>query len=234
MQGTIFVTPEAFETANAIKDLDYYQRSDLCEATPGFAERDGFRLKNAQKLKLSVLPESAHVAVSLTTGGGGPVEVSLPSNLRGCIFEKAPDLPAGYADIVSYWSGETINANTSGAIYFQCPANSYMVHIEDAASYTPVINDRLLSEGIVVAITGLADVISSLSPQDFIEVILPLDDAMMTVDFDPFWTTLAYNTQSEKCQRFFLMVADVLASPDTDRVFIDLLQHDLIDYGFWY
>jgi hypothetical protein len=32
----------------------------------------------------------------------------------------------------------------------------------------------------------------------------------------------------------YLKAADVLGSPDPDRIYIDLLRHELLDYGYWY
>lgn len=234
-QAAIYVTSEAFQTANAIKDLDHYDRVNLCEDEPDLEMRSGYHFKNANKIKLAVLPDGASI-VTLADLPGSSVSVTMPSNLRGCIFEGAPDLPASYADIVGYWSGESINTNSSGAAYFQCPLNEYMVDL-GPDPLEPIVNDRLLSEGVVVAITGLSSLMHQLSPDSYIEVRFPIDPAMLGLEPDAFCSTKPYGEgpgRGEQHDQVYLKVADILASPDSDRVYIDLLFNELIDYGYWY
>lgn len=227
MQATIYVSNEAYQTAQTIKDLDYYARANLCDELPGFENHPGYHLKNANKLKLALLPVDASIATVSP-------EVTMPANLRGCIFEGAPDLPPGYADIVTYWSGEAVNSNTSGAVYFQCSLNEYMVDLGPDPVNAPVINDRLLSEGIVVETSGVADLLRDLSQGDFIEIKFPIDPAMLGVEPDDFVSTGKYGVTGERYERVFLKVADILASPDRDHIYIDLLCNELLDYGYWY
>jgi hypothetical protein len=227
MQATIYVTTEAHQTAQTIKDLDYHGRATLCDELPSFENRPGYHLKNTNKLKLEVLPDKANIINVSPT-------ITMPTNLRGCIFERAPNLPSGYADIVSYWSGEALNENTSGAVYFQCPLNAYMVDLGSDALFAPVVNDRLLSEGVVVAITGLAEMVQELSPEDFIEIQVPVDHNMLGNEPDAFFSSREYSSVTPRSERVFLNVADILASPDRDRIYIDLLRHELLDYGYWY
>lgn len=239
MQATIYVTQDAFDTAQTVKDLDNYDRSNLCDEVPGLAYRAGYHLKNANMLNLAVLPETANVAYRIVPTEVGQFDIgspqlSVPANLRGCIFERAPDLPVGYADIVPYWSGETLNANTSGAVYYQCPLNAYMVDLGPDAVYAPVVNDRLLSEGIVVAINGLDNMLHGVLPEDFIEVLVPVDANMLGNEPEAFQSDAEYGLTTERFEQVFLKVADILASPDPDRIFIDLLCNELIDYGYWY
>jgi len=228
MQATIYVTAETHQTAQTIKDLDYNDRMNLCDEMDDLADRPGYHLKNANKLKLAPLPENANIIRP------DSLQVSMPSNLRGCIFEQAPNLPEGYADIVGYWSGSTVNANTSGAVHFQCPLNEYMVDLGHNACDAPIINDRLLSEGVVVAISGFSGILTKLTPEDFIEVRVPVDLTMLGVEPDEFLSTEEYDVTSEHYQQVYLKVADILASPDRDRIYIDLLCNELIDYGYWY
>lgn len=239
MQATIYVTPEAFQTAMTINDLGYSERTNLCDEIPALADQPGYHFKNADKLKLAVLPPDARVALVVAEAGvksDRSVEfgITLPANLRGCIFEMAPNLPPGYAEIVAYWSGETMNTNSSGAAYFQCSLNEYMVDLGPDPVNAPVINDRLLSEGVVVAILGLEALLSRLSPEDFIEVQVPIDPDMLGIEPDSFLSTAEYDASTARRDQVFLKVADILASPDRDRVFIDLLCHELLDYGYWY
>ena len=228
MQATIYVTAEAYQTAQMIKDLDYNDRMNLCDEIADLAERPGYHLKNANKLKLAPLPEKANI-IRLDT-----LEVSMPANLRGCIFEKAPNLPSDYADIVGYWSGKTVNTNTSGAVYFQCPLNEYMVDLGHNACDAPIVNDRLLSEGVVVAISGISEILTNLTPEDFIEIRVPIDLGMLGIEGCSFGTGAAYKANDGIYELVYLKVADILASPDKDQVFIDLLRHELLDYGYWY
>jgi hypothetical protein len=232
MHATIYVTKEAYETAQAIKDLDYYDRAELCDALPDLPNRPGYHLKNANKLKLAPLPEDANIALRLSHKD--TEQVFMPANLRGCIFERAPNLPPGYADIVTYWSGETVNLSTSGAVYFQCQLNEYMVDLGADPVLGPVVNDRLLSEGVVVAVIGLAEKLPGLTSEDFIELTFPVDPDMLGVEDDTFRSPKEYGVRADRYERVFLKVADILASPDCDRVYIDLICNELLDYGYWY
>lgn len=246
MQATIYVTADAFETAEAIKDLDYHSLLLLTddEATDP-SRKPGYYLKNANKLKLAPLPENAKIGICLFPENPTTYKrhVSIPTNLRGCIFEKAPHLPDKYADIVTYWSGEPVNANTSGAVYFQNSLNEYMVDltaIGDADDYDQAVLssapvDRLLSEGIVVCITGVESLISDLSLHHFIEVRIPVSQAMLGVEPDDFRSDKAYEVNAEQqCERIFIRVADIICSPDRDRVMVDALRTEWNNYGFFY
>ncbi len=170
MSAIIYVTNEAFATLQRIKDLDYYDRSVLTEEEPALAEAPGFYFKNAKKMNFAPLPSEANIAAEITSDSNLEVRLSFPTELRGCIFEKAPYLPEGYAEIVTYWSGETFNPNTSGAVYFQAKLNEYCVDLGSDASSDPVINDQLLSEGVVVSITGLSSILQGLPRESFIQI----------------------------------------------------------------
>lgn len=233
MQATIYVTHEAYETAQTIKDLDYYDRLNLSDETPDFDKRPGYHLKNANVLKLAVLPVDAMV-IDPT---GHPLPMTAPANLRGCIFDGAPNLPEEYADIIAYWSGASINLSSSGAAYFQCPLNEYMVNLGADPVSDPVVNDRLLSEGIVLLISGISKQLDGLPPDAYIEVKFPIDPAMLGVELDDFRSIKDYvmeNTQGQHYDKVFLKVGDILQSPDPDRIYVELLRNELIDYGYWY
>lgn len=235
MQATIYVTSEAYQTAQAIKDLDYYDRLNLSDEQPDFDKRPGYHLKNANVLKLAVLPDDAMVIDPAAVGH--PFVMSAPANLRGCIFDGAPNLPDKYAEIVGYWSGMSINLSTSGAAYFQCSLNEYMVNLGPDPLGDPVVNDRLLSEGIVILISDISKLLQGLSPDCYIKVKFPIDPAMVGFELDDFRSTKDYRMESAQGQYFdqvFLKVSDVLQSPDPDRIYIELLRNELIDYGYWY
>ncbi len=234
MSAIIYVTNEAFATLQRIKDLDYYDRSVLIEEEPALAEAPGFYLKNAKKMNFAPLPSEADIAVVVSPDSAQGVRLCLPTELRGCIFEKAPYLPEGYADIVTYWSGETFNPNTSGAVYFQAKLNEYCVDLGSDASSDPVINDQLLSEGVVVSITGLSSILQGLPRESFIQISVPLDTSMLGIEQGNFLSSKEYDIRSDQTDTIFLKVADVLDSPNPDCVYIDLLRHELLDYGYWY
>lgn len=247
-QAIIYVTEDALATANAIKDLSYYDRMLLGddEATD-LSQKPGYFLKNANKLRLAALPSDA--VVSLRVVPEEPViyrrHVSMPTNLRGCIFEKAPHLPDGYAGIVTYWSGPPVNSNTSGAAYFQNKQNEYMVDLTaleaadgepDAIAAASAVMDNLLSEGVVVCITGLEKLLADLPVVSYIEIAVPVDGSMLGVEPDDFQSEKAYALDpSQQYERVFLLVGDILLhSPDPDRIYIDLIRTELLSYGYWY
>ncbi len=234
MSAILYVTEVAFATLQRIKDLDYYDRSVLTEEEPALAEAPGFYFKNAKKMNFSPLPSEADIAVVITPDSVSDVRLSFPAELRGCIFEKAPYLPEGYADIVTYWSGETFNPNTSGAVYFQAKLNEYCVDLGSNASSDLIVNDQLLSEGVVVSITGLSSLVQGLSRESFIQIAVPLDTSMLGIEQGNFLSSKEYDIHSNQVDTIFLKVADVLDSPDPDCVYIDLLRHELLDYGYWY
>ncbi len=234
MSAIIYVTEAAFATLQRIKDLDYYDRSLLIEEEPALAEAPGFYFKNAKKMNFAPLPSEAGIAVVITPDSNLGVRLSFPTELRGCIFEKAPYLPEGYSDIVTYWSGETFNPNTSGAVYFQAKLNEYCVALGSDASSDPIINDQLLSEGVVVCITGLSPLIEGLPRESFIQISVPLDTSMLGIEQGNFLSSKEYDIHSDQEDTIFLKVADVLDSPNPDCIYIDLLRHELLDYGYWY
>lgn len=246
MQATIYVTAEALKTANAIKDLDYYDRVSLSDdESTALCKKEGYFLKNANTLHLAALPCDARIGLRL-----GPADaenyrhhVSMPINLRGCIFEKAPHLPEGYAEIVAYWSGTPVNKNTSGAVYFQNPQNEYMVDLtavhaaedDTEVAVTAALMDNLLSEGVVVCITGVERLIADLSLHHFIEVQIPINQPMLGLELEGFRSEKAYESSlSQQYERIYLKVANIISAPDRDRIFIDILRHELLDYGYWY
>jgi hypothetical protein len=109
-----------------------------------------------------------------------------------------------------------------------------MVDLGPDAVMAPAINDRLLSEGVVVAVNNLSKLLSSLSPGDFIELLVPVDADMLSNEPEAFQSNAEYGLAGDRFERVFLKVADALASPDPDRIYIDLLCNELLDYGYWY
>lgn len=239
MQATIYISNDAMATAVAIKDLDYYTRVSLADdPSTDLSNQSGYYLKNADKIKLAELPATAHVALRLHIAHQrqASFEISMPTNLRGCIFENAPNLPDRYADIITYWSGSPLNAGDHRAVFFQNPQNEYLVELrgeigdEDCTSA-----DRLLSEGIVASIKGVAIMIEHLAPEDFIEVEIPIDASMVGLENDGFRSSSQYNpSKTGRHQYIYLKVSDIQRSPEPDHIMIDLLRYELLDYGYWY
>ena len=240
MPATIYVTPASLATMTLIAPLDYYDRCTLSDdpATDP-TRREGYYLKDLSCLPVSVLPAGAHIVLRLNAGAA---EVNFPTELRGCVFERAPHLPPNYQSIISYWSGSMINSNADCAAYYQCPAQRYDVSLAalDASpelisrrNSTPLI-DALLSEGVVVSVTGLGALLSDAAEEDFVSLVLPLDDDLLGLDNGGFLAESSYNVTAERTQLIFLRVADIRLSPDPQRIYIDILRYEELDYGFYY
>ena len=72
-----------------------------------------------------------------------------------------------------------------------------------------------------------------MSINHYIEVLIPLVDEMLGIEPDDFRSTKSYPTvPSQQYERVFLKVADIVRGPDRDRIYIDLLRHQLLDYGY--
>jgi hypothetical protein len=240
MPATIYVTPQSFATMTLIAPLDYYDRVTLSDdpATDP-SGREGYYLKNLSNLTVSVLPVDARIAVHLNAGAS---EVSFPTELRGCIFEHAPHLPSNYQRIVAYWSGAPINADDDCAIYYQCPAQRYEVPIANPERSSDSIGpqdyarpiDALVSEGVVVSIVGLGALLADAADDDFVSVVLPIDDDLLGLDNGGFLAESIYKVTSTRTERIFLRVGDIRRSPDPQSIYIDILRYEELDYGFYY
>jgi hypothetical protein len=240
LSATIHVTPASLATMRLIAPLDYYDRCTLSDdpATDP-TRREGYYLKDLFFLSVSALPDTAHIVLQLNAGAA---EVSFPSELRGCIFERAPNLPPDYQRIITYWSGPPINANSDCAVYYQCPAQRYEVSLSALEANpeligrqdsTPLI-DALLSEGVVVSIAGLGGLLSDAGDDDFVSVALPIDDDLLGLDNGGFLAEKPYDVTSARVERIFLRVGDIRRSPDPQHIYIDILRYEELDYGFYY
>lgn len=240
MPATIYVTPQSFDTMTLIAPLDYYDRVTLSDdpATDSSC-REGYYLKNLSNLTVSVLPDNANIAVYLNASAP---EISFPTELRGCIFEHAPHLPPNYQRIVAYWSGTPINAGDDCAIYYQCPAQRYEVPLGNSEGGSELIGpqdgtrpiDALVSEGVVVSIVGLGARLADAADDDFVSVVLPIDDDLLGLDNGGFLAESVYNVTLKRVERIFLRVADIRRSPDPQCIYIDILRYEELDYGFYY
>lgn len=240
MPATIYVTPQSFATMTLIAPLDYYDRVTLSDnPVTDPSGKEGYYLKNLSHLAVSILPDNAHIAVSIKAGAP---EVSFPTELRGCIFEHAPHLPPNYQRIVAYWSGAPINADDDCAIYYQCPAQRYEVPMATSEGNADLIApqahtrpiDALVSEGVVVSIVGLGALLADAADDDFVSVVLPIDDDLLGLDNGGFLAESVYKVTSKRTERIFLRVADIKRSPDPQSIYIDILRYEELDYGFYY
>lgn len=243
MSATIYVTKEAWATSQAIKDLDYYDRvtlSDHEESDP--TGKEGYYLKTT--LNLAPLPDDAKVVLRITPGDSNYFAmVSLPDSLRGIIFEKSPNLPDRYAEIIRYWTGETLNSNVGNAAYYQNPSQAYEIDLSavhenydlfSQRQSSPAV-DALISESIVVSITGLDSAIADASDDAFVEIALPIDESMVRLDNGEFMTEKAYDLRdTDRIERIFLRVCSIRNSPVPSRIFADILRYEELDYGFYY
>lgn len=245
MTATIYTTKEAMATVLAIKDLDYYDRCCLADnEETDLTRRAGYYLKTNHERSPVPLPENAVLVASIrATDTDYSERVKVPANLRGCIFEKAPHLPLRYKEIIRYWSGEPLNTNTGGAIYYQNPLNAYIIDLSpldsahEAGEFSGDIAgvDALLSEGIVVYIIGLGKTLGNAPAEGFVEIEIPLDDALLALDNPDFLTGRPYDrSTSRRSERIFLRVSDIRQSPDPNQIFMDALRYEELDYGFYY
>jgi len=245
MTATIYTTKEAMETVLAIKDLDYYDRCCLADREEtDLTRKAGYYLKITHERHPAPLPEKAALTACIRATNADYWErVSFPENLRGCVFENAPQLPPRYKEIIEYWSGEPLNTNAGGAVYYQNPLNAYTIDLSplDAAheegNYTGNVAalDALLSEGVVVCIVGLGNMLGDAPDDGFVEIEIPLDESLLVLDNPDFLTGKAYSRAiDERFERIFLKVSDIRRSPDPNHVFVDALRYEELDYGFYY
>jgi hypothetical protein len=230
-------------TIDAIKDLDYYDRCELSDSEEtDFTNKEGYYLKDGNKLPVAVLPDSAEVILRLIPENAASYarHVSFPPELRGCVFAKAPHLVDQCAEIIRYWSGETVNSNIGGAAYYQNPNNCYLVDLsaidamEDSDEQLAAARvDALLSEGVVIRIVGLGQMLGNAQMDQFVEIEIPVDESMLGQDNAAFRSDKPYDQRAKaQSERIFLNVSDILASPNPDDVLIDVLRFEGLDYGF--
>lgn len=245
MPATIYVTKEAWDTCHALKDLDYYDRCVLSDdpATDPTG-KDGYYIKNANKLNLAPLPDDADIVLRfLPQDAAYSTIVTMPASLRACIFEKSKCLPDRYAEIIRYWTGDTLNSNVANAAYYQNPAQAYEVDLGPLHANPDLFDQRqstseidaLISEGVVVCISGLGTLVADAAANAFVEIAIPIDEAMLGLDNGQFLTGKDYDMHpGKRVERIFLRVSDIRSSPDPERLYLDILRYEELDYGFYY
>lgn len=244
MQAKIYISAEAMATVNAIKDLDYYDRVSLSDDGPDLTMAPGYFL-NTNALDLAELPIDAKVAMHLTPAGAATYlgHIAMPVNLRGVIFSGAPNLPCGYAEMISHWSPLVPTIHHRSAAYFQNEMNSYCVQLVDpdetgevaVAGDTDHASDFLVSDGLVVTVTGLAAIASILDPKHFIALSIPINPNMLGIELEGYQSTEEYSTDpAPQMETLYLRIADILQSPDADHIAISAIRTELSDYGYTY
>lgn len=244
MQATVYISTAAIATVSAIINLDYYDRVSLGDDDPAadLSTSPGYYL-NTNALQLMALPAEANIAMHITPAD--PAEfhryVSIPANLRGPIFSGAPNLPHDYAKIISWWS-PLVPANFHrGAVFYQNVLNSYCVRLNDegsdalAGDGTNDAVDTLLSDGVVVVLTGLLAAVAELAPHQFIAVTIPVNADMLGIEMEGYQSAREYLAGStQQSETLYLRISDVLASPDPDMIVISAIRSELSDYGYTY
>jgi hypothetical protein len=86
----------------------------------------------------------------------------------------------------------------------------------------------------VVSLVGLDGLLVDAADNDFVSVVLPIDDDVLGLDNGGFLAESVYNVTSPRVERIFLRVADIKRSPDPQRIYIDILRYEELDYGFYY
>jgi hypothetical protein len=244
MQAKIYISAEAMATVNVIQDLDYYSRVSLSDEGPDLTSSPGYFL-NTNALDLAELPGDAEVAIHLTPADTATYHrhVALPVNLRGVIFSGAPNLPSSYAEIISYWSPLVPTAHHRSALYFQNEMNSYCVQLVDpdgtgdaaAVGEADHVSDILVSDGLVVTVTGLATIVANLNPNHFIALSIPINSSMLGIELEGYRSTEEYFTEpAPQMETLYLLIADILASPDVNNIAISSIRTELSDYGYTY
>lgn len=231
MQAILFISAEAMTTVNAIKELDYYSRVSLSDQPEtDLTTAPGYFL-NTNTLYLAALPAGAEVVIHLTPTHQATYRqhVSMPANLRGVIFSGAPNLPPHYAEIISFWSPLVQTMHHRSAVYFQNEMNNYCVQLVDPddAGDACVMDDAdhagdfLISDGLVVTVTGLAAMVADLKPDLFVSLSIPINPSMLGLELEGYRSKEEYTTDPAlQMETLYLRIADILASPDPNHIAI--------------
>ncbi len=226
MQSIIYVTAKAMATVKALDGLDEGAR-DLLAFNPETDIRgnEGYYL-NAESMRLAVLPDGADVALVLS-----PVDaanyarhVSFQPELRGVIFSGATGLPKDYARTLAYWSPLLVSDDHDGAEHVQSLLNEYEVSETDV----------LLSNGVVMCVDRVLELIEGLHHDQFLEIQVPVMADMLGMDRGLFDSDTAYSMSPElPFERIFLRVRDILDSPNPDFIAVTVLHSENWDSPFY-
>jgi hypothetical protein len=244
MQATIFVRPEALQTLEVIRPLDYYERVSLSDETgQDLTSAPGYFL-NTAALRIAGLPANSSIVLSLTPEQGDVYHqiVTVPDDLRGVVYAGAAHLPPDYANIIKYWSPLTVSGFHRNAVYYQNAHQAYLVQMAVIDGEDPedpfaerMPADELLTDGVVFCLRGLGMQLEECDPQHFVEVYLPIDPIILGIEHDGLKASSEYRFDAP-CQwdRIYLRVADIMASPNPNLIAISALRSEFGDYGFVY
>lgn len=244
MQATIYISTATMATVNAIIHLDYYDRVSLGDDDPAadLSTSPGYYL-NTNALQLAELPADANIVMHITPADPAVFHryLSIPANLRGPIFSGAPNLMRDYAKIINWWSPLVPANYHRGAVFYQNVLNSYCVHLNDegsdalAGDGTSDAVDTLLSDSVVVVLTGLAAAVAEMTPNQFIALTIPVNRDMLGIEMEGYQSAREYLAGStQQSETLYLKISDVLASPDPDIIIISAIKGELFDYGYTY
>ena len=226
-------------TVKGLEELDYYERS-LLAANPetDLSRREGYYL-NAACMRLAVVPPRARIVLTLKPSSADIYRrhVFFPPELRGVIFNRAPHLPDNYAAVLAYWSPLEVGTLHEGAQYFQNPQNAYLVSFGPEAEprHDGESADILLSDALVVVVRGCAGVAAKADPDQFVEVHVPINSALLDADSEGYGAAeVLTGNPHQRCERMFLSVRDIVASPNPDYIAIAAIHTELWDYGYYY
>ncbi|WP_020657063.1 hypothetical protein [Massilia niastensis] len=243
MQANIYISAEAMATVNAIQHLDYYERVSLSDdPATDLTHHPGYYL-NTNALHHVPLPKDAAIALSLSPADADRYgrHVSFPTNLRGVIYSGAQNLPANYDQIISYWSPLSPMPYHRNALYYQNVQSEYCVALTDTDSMgdadddLPETVDTLISDSVVVVISGLAASLASLNSDHFVALTIPINSDMLGIELAGYQSSQDYVTSNSlQSETVFLRIADILASPNPDLIAIAAIRSEMGDYGYIY
>ncbi len=199
MQASIFISAGQALTVAALSGLDEGAR-DLLSWRPESDIRaaPGYYLA-AECMRLAAMTEGADVALVLSPDDTAKYarHVSYPAELRGVVFSGAPRLPKDYARTLAYWSPLQVTGAHAGAKHVQCRLNEYEVSE----------GDFLLSNGVVLILVNVLELIEGLQPWQFLEVRVPVMADMVSMDRGLFDSDAAWSVSPElPMERIFLRV----------------------------
>jgi hypothetical protein len=245
MQPNIYITADAMKTVNTIQHLDYYERVCLSDnPETDLTTAPGYWL-NTNALRLAELHANADVALHLTPDDSSTYKqhVTIAANLRGVIFSGAPHLPPGFAESIGFWSPLTPTPHHRGAVFYQNILNAYCVNLNgiDESNETFVDTDSdqpadvLLSDGLVVCVTGLAALINNFNREQFVALTIPINPTMLGIELEGYRTEGEYVADAaEQSETIYLRIADIMASPMPDFIALCAIRTELSDYGYTY
>jgi hypothetical protein len=234
--ANIYLSKEAAEGLDNLS-TDFYDRtreSKLFEADAPDPKFPDWYFFNWQNLKYEALPDNAKIVKPSHN-----LVVEIPDDLRGCIFEGAPNLPPMYAENINYWGRNRVKevGEDTGMIYYQATGHSYMIPInwdldEEDLAKEPAMNTKLISESIVVKIVGLGYECGSVAEDYYVQIDVPVAKGALEEGaiFDGYELVEGIT----EFMTIYLKVEDVLHSPTPNEIYIDLLRYELLDYGYYY